>query len=420
MRQRIRPSAAAVAAAAIAAAVPAAVAPVAHAEEGGPALVVSALPRPALAPGDVYDQAVTLTNKGTEAVDGVTFRVRLTRGLDFPEPVEGCSYTTVQEQVRQALCTLDTVVGPGASVTAPVRFRALPKALMEAVEYGVAPAGETPVEGYDDSNRRLAFTADSSADLVALGEDTEALRGGRQSFTVGLRNDGPGWVQNQVSDDLAALLVRIPPGTEAVGVPGDCAPFGVDGPSGPQGTPGKPVYVCWRDGGVVETGETLSYTFMLEIGKTAQDPEGRVEATSVYGIAPAYDKNPANNTARIRIDLADDNEPGPSPSGDTTTGGGAGGGGSATGGGPGTDGGSGTAGGNDPVGQAAGGSGTSGPAGSPAGSAAGGSTEVSTGGNLAHTGSDGTPLLAGAAAAAAALGGLLVVAVRRRGAVRSS
>ncbi|WP_031140029.1 MULTISPECIES: LPXTG cell wall anchor domain-containing protein [Streptomyces] len=404
----LRPSAAVLAAAVIAAAGPAVSAPLAHAEEGAPELVVSALPSAAPKPGEVYDKSVTLTNKGTAAVDGVTFQVRLTRGLDFPEQVAGCTYSTVKEQVRQALCELDTVIEPGASVTTPVRFKALDSALMEAVEYGTSASGEAPGEGYDDSYRRLTLTADNTADLVAVGEATEALAGEKQSVTATLRNDGPGWVQNQESDDLPGLLVQIPPGTVAVAVPKDCAPFGIDGPSGPQGTTGKPKYVCWPQGGTLDVGQSLAYTFTLKVKESAQDTEGEVKASSVYDIAPEYDTNRANNTALISIDLPSDYEPGPSPS-------------------EGTDGGSGNGGnGNDPEGQAAGGTGaTASPSatastGTTTGGSTGSTTGSTTGGNLAATGSDGTPLLAGAAATAAVLGGGLVLAVRRRNATKSA
>jgi LPXTG-motif cell wall-anchored protein len=406
----LRPPAAVLAAAVIAVTGPAVAAPAAYAEEGGPDLVVSTLPAASLKPGEVYDRSVTLTNKGTAAVDGVTFRVRLTRGLDFPEEVAGCTYSTVRDQVRQALCELDTVVEPGASVTTPVRFKALGKALMEAVEYGTSASGDAPGEGYDDSHRRMTLTADNTADLVAVGEDTEALAGEQQSVTATLRNDGPGWVQNQESDDLPGLLVQIPPGTTAVEVPKDCAPFGIDGPSGPQGTPGKPKYVCWPRNGTLDAGQSLDYTFLLEIKESAQDTEGKVTASSVYDIAPAYDKNRANNTALIRIDLPSDYEPEPTPS-------------------DGADGGSSGGGGNEPGGQAAGGTGgTASPSASPSATASAGTSAGSggttaggsTGGNLAATGSDGTPLLAGAAAAAAVIGGGLVFAVRRRGASRSA
>ncbi|MFF5366592.1 LPXTG cell wall anchor domain-containing protein [Streptomyces sp. NPDC013187] len=406
----LRPSAAVLAAAVIAVAGPAVAAPLAHAEGGEPELVVSALPSATPKPGEVYDKSVTLTNKGTAAVDGVAFRVRLTRGLDFPEPVKGCTYSTVEDQVRQALCELDTVIAPGASVTTPVRFKALDKALMESVEYGTSASGDTPGEGFDDSYRRLTLTADNTADLVAVGEEMEALAGEKQSIRATLRNDGPGWVQNQESDDLPALLVQIPPGTVAVGVPKDCAPFGIDGPSGPQGTTGKPKYVCWPQDGTIDVGQSLAYTFMLKIKESAQDTKGEIKASSVYDIAPEYDTNRANNTAVISIDLPSDYEPEPSPSG-------------------GADGGSGNGGnGNDPEGQAAGGTGaTASPSASASpseGTTTGGSTGTSTGsttgGSLATTGSDGTPLLAGAAATAAVIGGGLVFAVRRRSAAKSA
>ena len=409
MRQHLRPSAALVAAAAIAAVVPAVVAPVAHAEEGAPDLVISTLPRATPQPGETYDQSVTLTNKGTAAADGVTFRIRLTRGLDFPESVEGCTYSTIEDQVRQALCELDTVVEPGASVTTPVRFKALPKALMEAVEYGTGPTGETPDEGYNDSYKRLALTADSSADLVAVGDRAEAAPGSTVTVKATLRNDGPGWIQNQESDDQTALMVQIPPGTVATEVPKDCEPFGIDGPTGPS-EPGKPRYVCSPADHTIEVGQSLTYSFTLKLKDTVQDTKGEVRATSVYDIHPAFDKNAANDTAALTIDV-----PGQAGSGGTTTGGGSATGGSDTGGDD-----------NDPQPQSAGGTGTTGSssAGTSAGGSTGGSssssTGSSTGGNLASTGSNGTPLLTAAAAIAAALGALLILAVRRRAGTKSS
>lgn len=415
MRQRIRPShlrksAAFVAAAAIAAAVPAVAASSAHAAEGEPSLVISTLPSTSPKPGEVYDENVVVSNKGTAAADGITFRIRLTQGLDFPEPVAGCTYSTVEDQVRQALCELDTVIEPGASIETPVRFKALPNALMEAVQYGTSATGAAPGEGYDDSHRRLTLTADSSADLVAIGDDTEALAGDKQSVTVKLRNDGPGWIQNQESDDQTALMVQIPKGTVAAEVPEECAPFGIDGPSGPGGTPRKSKYVCWPSDATIDAGETLSFTFMLEIKDDAKTTTGEVKATSVYDIHPDFDKNPANDKAQIRIAIPTDNEPDPATSGGST-GGGSTDGGSTSGGN-----------GNDPDGQSTGGTGSTGStsAGTSTGATTGGSDTGAVDGNLASTGSDGTPLLAGAAAAAAGLGGVLVLAVRRRRATAKS
>jgi LPXTG-motif cell wall-anchored protein len=291
-----------------------------------------------------------------------------------------------------------------------VRFKALPNTLMEAVQYGTSATGEAPGEGSDDSYRRLTLTADSSADLVAVGDDTEALAGGKQSFTVQLRNDGPGWIQNQTSDDQPALMVHIPTGTVATEVPKDCAPFAIDGPAGPGGTPGRSTYVCWPADYTLDVGESASFTFMLDIKDNARTTTGEVKATSVYDIHPAFDKNPANDKAQIHIAIPTDNEPGPATSGGTSTGGGSTDGGSTSGGD-----------GNDPEGQSTGGSGSTGSTGSiSAGTTTGGSTAGSGDGSLASTGSDGTPLIAGAAAATTALGGGLVLAVRRRRATAKS
>nr|WBO78670.1 hypothetical protein SBE_002294 [Streptomyces sp. SBE_14.2] len=388
MRQYLRRSSAVVAAAAFAAAVPAAVAPAAHAEETAPELTVSTLPTASPKPGELYDQQVTVTNNGTAPADGVTFRIRLTRGLDFPEQAENCTYSTVGDQVRQALCELDTVVEPGATLTVPVRFKALPHALMEAVEYGTTATGEAPGTGFSEAYRRLTLKADSWADLVAVGEETEGLAGDGQSVTVELRNDGPGWIQNQVSDDLPGLVVTIPPGTTTTQVPKDCSPFRIDGPTGGP-LLGRAKYVCWpKDDATLDVGERHLYTFSLKIDKDAVDPKGEVRASSVYNITPAYDRNLANNTAPIVIDTPSDYEPEPSPTPSTPA--------------PTTPG----DGGNDPDGQ--GGAATPSPS-----TTAGTTGTTGTTGNLASTGTDGIGLLAGAAAAAAALGALLVLTVRR-------
>ncbi|WP_031161317.1 hypothetical protein [Streptomyces durhamensis] len=433
MRSALRPAATCVAAAAIGIGLPVLAAPLAHAEEPAPDLVVSTLPTATPKPGEVYDQPVTITNKGTAAADGVTFRIRLTRGLDFPAHMDGCTYSTVADHVRQALCELDKAVEPGATVTTPVRFKALPKALMEAVEYGTSPTGETPREGFDDSYRRLALTADSTADLEAQGDLAEGTPGSRVTVTATLRDVGPGWVREQESDDQPALMVRIPKGTVAVDVPGDCEPFGIDGPTGPS-EPGHTTYVCAPGDHTLEVDQSLDYTFVLKIGKTAQDTRGEVSVSSVYGIHPAFDRNTSNDTAYLNVDVTRDGDPGTSTSGGAANGGNSGDGGTGTGGGSAGTGTSGTGTGgqeNDPHGQSTGGSGTTGATGTTGTTGTSGTSGTSgssgsmstasgtggsggTGGSLAATGSDGTPMLAAGALAVTAVGGLVLVAARRR------
>jgi hypothetical protein len=281
-------------------------------ETGRPDLVVSELPATPLRPGETSQASVTLTNRGTAAADQIVFRVRLTRGLDFPESVRGCTYTTTRDQVRQSLCHLDVTLDPGASTTVALPIKVLPKALMEAVEYGTDATGAEPGEGYSDSYRRTALDADSSADLVAVGDQVRGRAGRTVTVRAALRNDGPGWVQNNESDDQPALMVKIPEGTIAVRVPEECAPFEIDGPSGPS-EPGKPQYVCYPPDHTLEVGSVHTYTFKLLIKRGTQSTSGEVRATSVYDIHPDFDHNAANDTATISVLVRDHHGHGPTP-----------------------------------------------------------------------------------------------------------
>ncbi|MEV8604329.1 hypothetical protein AB0465_31170 [Streptomyces griseoviridis] len=303
MRIPLRGTVGSMAAALIGVALPQAAVPAAHAGTAGPDLVVSALPTATPKPGESYDRAVTVTNRGTAPATDVTFRIRLTRGLAFTDTAADCAYTTLPGEVRQARCRLGTAVAPGASVTTPVRFTVLPKGLLEVVEYGTGADGTPPeTAGYDDAYRRLALSVDSTADLAAVGDRVDVAPGRVVKATVRLRDNGPGWVHNQESDDQPGLLVRIPPGTTAVTVPKECAPFAVDGPAGPS-EPGHRTYVCWRADNLVEVGQSISHTFGLKAPKKARPgvTRGTATATSVYGIHPDFDHNPRNDTALLTV-----------------------------------------------------------------------------------------------------------------------
>ncbi|MFF2651240.1 LAETG motif-containing sortase-dependent surface protein [Streptomyces sp. NPDC058045] len=392
-RTRLRTAATTVVAAATALPV-LALAPSAAAEpaEDGPDLIVSELQTTDLTLGEANAEQVTITNRGKAAVDGVVFRTRITRGLDFPAHEDGCTYTTGKDKVQQAVCHLDLQLAPGAHTKVPVPFKVLPNALLETVEYGTSADGKEPGEGYDESYHQLQAKADSSADLAAEGDRAKGEPGDTVHVTAGHRNDGPGWVHLDDSDDQPAVLVTIPKGTKAVEVPKECAPFGVDGPSGPGGTKGKPRYVCWPEDATFDVGSVHRYTFGLKIKAGATTSTGKVKATSVYDIHPEFDPKTSNDTASLKVEVTGggDGEPG------DTTGGGSGG-------------------------KPQGGHGDevtatpSAPApGVVTGGTTGGHSPAPSGGKLASTGSGSTPLLAGSAAAALLVGGAAVVVARRR------
>ncbi|WP_406347968.1 LPXTG cell wall anchor domain-containing protein [Streptomyces sp. NBC_00144] len=410
MRHRIS-SVSAVAAALLAVALAPAVQ--AHADDAdAPALVVSELSSDPWKPGEVRTDSLTFTNQGKAAADGVTVRLRITRGLAFPEHVAGCTYSTDSDQVSVALCHFDKVLAPGQHFTTPINFKVLPKALMENVEYGTGTTGGDPASGSTAlSYRSLAVTADSTADLAAVGDTAKGKPGDQVTVTAGLRNDGPGWIDNNTSDDQPAVMVDIPKGTTAVEVPKDCQPFAIDGPSGPS-APGKRKYVCLPPDHIYEVGSLHAYKFVLKIEKGAKDTSSEVKATSAYDIHPVFDKNPANDKAKLVIDVTGSGSGSGSGTGSGSGSSGGSNGGSSTGGsttgttgGPST-GGTGTSGGTHT--QSTGGTGTASTTG--AASTTGGDAT----GTLASTGAGNTPLITGAGAAAVALGGGLVFALRRR------
>ncbi|WP_328319805.1 LAETG motif-containing sortase-dependent surface protein [Streptomyces sp. NBC_00388] len=385
----------------------------AHADDAAaPALVVSELSSDPWKPGEVRNDSLTFTNQGDAPADGVTVRLRITRGLSFPDHAAGCTYSTDSDQVSVALCHFDKVLAPGEHFSAPVDFKVLPKALMENVEYGTGTGGGDPESGSTElSYRSLAVTADNTADLAAVGDTAKGKPGDKVTVTAGLRNEGPGWIDNNTSDDQPAVMVDIPKGTTAVEVPKDCQPFGIDGPSGPS-APGKRKYVCMAPDHIYEVGSLHSYPFVLRIESGAKTTSSEVKATSGYDIHPVFDKNPANDKAKLAIEVTG--------SGSGTAGGSNGG--PATGGSSsGTTGGASTGGASSSGGthaQSTGGTGSTGSASSGGATTAGTTTGGNATGTMASTGSSNTPLITGAGVAAVVVGGGLVFALRRRNGVK--
>ncbi|MFJ3709273.1 hypothetical protein [Streptomyces sp. NPDC090053] len=409
MRHRISSSSAVAAALLAVALAPAAQA---HADGTAPALVVSELSSDPWQPGTVREDSLTFTNQGDAPADGLTMRLRITRGIEFPEHAAGCTYSTDADQVSVAVCHFDQVLDPGKSFDVPLKFKVLSKALLENVEYGTGSTGGDPESGSTDiSYRSLAVTADNTADLAAVGDNAKGKPGDKVTVTAGLRNDGPGWIDDNTSDDQPAVMVGIPKGTTAVEVPKDCLPFGIDGPSGPS-APGKRTYVCLPSDHLYEVGSLHTYKFVLKIESGAKDTSSEVKATSVYDIHPVFDKNAANDKAKLVIDVT-----GTGSGTGSGSSGGSNGGSSTAGSTSGSTSGS-TNGGTQA--QSTGGTGTSGSTTSTGGSTTGGTTTVGDAtGTMASTGAGNTPLVTGIGAAAVALGGGLVFALRRRNAART-
>jgi LPXTG-motif cell wall-anchored protein len=372
---------------------------------GSPELEISPSgKRDGVKPGSTIPEQLTIGNNGSGPADGVTLRLRTTPGLTFDASdgtFSNCAYGPAGNQggflTREAVCHIDTVVEPGKlyRLSAPVGVAVGTDALYEVFDYGVTRGdGTTTGDGKgpllslvettsgavtDLTYGQESITADNTADLVAVGDSAQGAPGDTVKVTASLHDDGPGWVGFEGSDNQIALMVNIPEGTKAVGVPDECQPFEIDGPAQPA--LGKPRYICQVYPHVVTSGSTYDFTFELKIDKHAYDTTGSARATTVYDTTSdlTFDPDHGNDTASIAIDVTGR---GTAPSG---------GGSSSPTAGPTTS-------------------------ASATATASGNAPEAQSGGSsvLASTGSNGVPLFAGAGAAALALGGALFLAVRRR------
>ncbi|MGW7467786.1 hypothetical protein ACWGJT_24710 [Streptomyces xantholiticus] len=372
-------------------------------------------------PGSVFDVPVTLKNTGAEALDKVWLSYALTQGLSHTELPANCvrhQVPSYDEMPRKsvAVCEYEQTVEPGIVYTPEQRvaFKAEDRALYDdlhvaVADYDLVPPdsgssapGTGPVQKLVPQDAAVAadfrsdgawvqVSADNTADFKVAGDRLKARVGDSVTADLSFTNAGPAWVMNRQDLPSHLVLVTLPAGTKAVKIPGLC---------NPSDEPGS--YRCGSWQRWVEEDYTAPLTFTLKVEKAVPGAKGTVALT---GEPRPFDKNPANDTAAIELDVAD---------GGSSTGGsgGTGGSGSSTGGSGGSDasGGSGS--------STTGGSGSSTTGGGGSSSTTGGTGTATTGGNLAATGSVSALPLAGAAAAAVAAGGGLVLALRRRRAQR--
>ncbi|MET9520550.1 hypothetical protein [Streptomyces sp. NPDC002994] len=407
------------------------------AEEAGPDLAVWRITEPTgVKPGTSFDVPVTLSNRGTEASDGVWVSLSMSHGLRSAPKYSNCLYYDVSsidegEPWSGVHCKFDQVVKAGTNYALgePLTVDALNNALYETV--GVALSVYNPsnsdwegpqvpgtgpelklVEQLDstytgevndrDSRTSMQVSVANTADFGVEAPRVRARAGETVAVDLKFANGGPAWVRREAN--VGRVDVRFPAGTTVVSAPGSCAS---DKPL--HYTCGPSDYWVAEDGG-------WSYKFRAKVDKFVAGAKGKV---SLVGAPWPFDKNAANDTAQIVFEN----------SADTTTGGGSGtatggsGGSSSSGGassgGSGSTGGSGSpsTGGSDASSSSTstGGTGTSATGGTGSTSTGGTGESSATGGNLASTGSGSTlPLVAAAAAAAAAGGGIVLMMRRRR------
>ncbi|MER5931671.1 hypothetical protein [Streptomyces sp. NPDC002054] len=384
----------------------------------GPDLAVADLPldtKPEV--GEQQALRPAFTNKGTKPVKAVRLSLQASRGLDLLGRYGNCTAT---EQSHLS-CTLEGDFQPGVtyevSSETAIGLKANTRAFRETLDYAAhaAPAPATPGAGPllkavpraaalrsadpdvnpEDNTRRVRLSVANTADLSA----DETVLAGKPGETVkarlGFRNNGPAWIDHSVDNPedsgspVAFLDVRLPEGVSVVKKSTACETRS-DLPNGGIR------HLC-RSGISLSENAKVGFPFELKIDKAVAGAKGSVTVLGdEHGYSlPAWDRNPANNTAAVTVNTA-----GTSPSPSTSPSPGA----SQS---PGT----GTP---TPTGSASpSASGTSTP--TPAASATGNGNSTTPQGGLANTGSSVVPFAAASAAIVAAGAALFVVFRRRTG-----
>ncbi|WUH89523.1 hypothetical protein OG900_04720 [Streptomyces sp. NBC_00433] len=372
------------------------------------------------APGGTVALPFALTNHGGEPGEGTALYATPSHALDSVPRFGNCWYEVDGAgKVGFMMCALPPVTPGGTVSYGGLTFTAGANALIEDVEFGAGPytsdtlaterKQHTLVQGTGpdlapDGSPVLAngtpYMGDVKVDVANTAElalSVPQLRGKKGALVdavVSVANQGPAdYVDAWGENPIDYVDFRPPPGTTVVDLFENCGVYDANGKPLNHNVRGAR-YSCPL-GFYFLSGKSQDIHFKLRVDKVVPNATGSASVA-----ARAYDKNTANNSAKVVLNAA---------SGGTAIGGGTSGGGTSGGGtgGSGTGGTTGSAGGSvsGGTGGTAGTSGTSG-------------TSGSTSGDLAATGGDPVGLIGGIALGCGLIGGavLLVVRSRRRSA----
>ena len=374
---------------------------------GGPKLV--ARPYPALkgiAPGAVFERTPAFADTGTAPADkGVMLLVQDSDGVSLARDHSNCHYS--ERPDVGAWCRFDTPVAAGAAyeTDAPLRYTAAKDTMYGYDSYVVWPVGGSSPDSFDPADfpgtgtgaplglKSVAsgsgfsgsgygtFATTQHADYQAIGDTVEGKVGKTVSITLGVRNNGPGWMNFRWMDaeNSGTFVVTPPAGTTITGIPSP----GEQGDPGPlwNCTPrkaGAKSYTCDIGSTDFKPGDSVTQEFRVRIDRVVPGARGSVRAVENPEY-PNRDDDAANDTATITVKATGSATSSPSPSATATA--------SAS-----------------PSATATA---------SPSGSGAGTSGGTTTGGGLAATGAEGVLLRAGTAVLLVAGGALVLLAARR-------
>ncbi|MCB5165888.1 hypothetical protein LG634_13715 [Streptomyces bambusae] len=378
-------------------------------------------------------------NTGTEDAGELVLDLTTTRGLEFVERYDNCTYPDPRRPVREGSVRCHFTGPFEAKATyeldSPLTLLANRHALADTFSYVLTPdpEAETAAAGIRertplarkgsgraggkgktlgltaqrprpaapmtadlhpaDNGQDFSFKTANSADFAAFGATLKGDRGSTAALRVALRNQGPAWIERADGEAFGAADIRIPQGARVTRKPQGCHARTAGGAPRTEQL-GAPRYFCTGAARVFLDGAAVSYPFEVAVDRYVPDATGSITvgrsfATSggTWRLKPA-DRNRANDTARIFLNPLSTPTPSPTPTRSPSP---------------------------TPTASA---TATAGPTPTATASPTPGSTGSTggTGGNLANTGSGGAGPLAALAGGAVLAGGVLVLVFRRRAA----
>ncbi|GIM83073.1 hypothetical protein Aco04nite_84800 [Winogradskya consettensis] len=257
--------------------------------------------------GGDFDVTLSVTNKGTTALDGVGVALNTGWAFETTDEFSNCDYF----EGAARLCTFGETLEPGKSyrVVLPYKVRAdtrapvglngqfswLTAAEVVGRDRGAAGVGGTlelqegDKLGESTSGSFQAVDVDVSGtngvDLVAIGDTVSGAVGDEVQATVGVRNAGPASLDGS-GLSLAEVVVAIPAGTSFVSAK-DC-----------EQDEDVSHYVCAAPS-LFKAGETATWTFTLKVDKVVADAQGTVRVNPPCQCKPLADLDASNNAALL-------------------------------------------------------------------------------------------------------------------------
>jgi LPXTG-motif cell wall-anchored protein len=288
-------------------------------------------------PGDAVQVPVSAANVGNRTAEGLVITFHVQHGL-VPASYSNCQYVE-QRLATIVTCTVDITLEPnfavlfqdfeatvapdgfgfptlsylveaeGESSPLPVAMRSAAKSRGGTKAFGagtVKPVGDGPsvnrVADIDlsDNFGGSIFHIDNELDLAAVGATATGAAGATVKVAVGVKNVGKGSIITFRSGGEPAAFFEfdVPPGTEVVEVPANCAGEVSDG-NFEDGLAGRPKYQC-RSGEAILAGESYTVEFGLKITAVTSSATGKV--TFLRFELPDVDA--ANDTADVVVTVS--------------------------------------------------------------------------------------------------------------------